>query len=156
MRHFSDRMYFAGYVQVYIPRSALMLLGTNKAWRHILPESSTHRQVVITQLAYERDDPPFIIGIIPFLFLFIYLPAFYLLSICCSCHCSALVLGFNCYTFLSTARHPSTTSWNIHLSSEPDPSRELHFIDRAILSSAYTRIALPLATFLMIWTLCLA
>jgi len=82
MRHFSDRMCFAGYVQVYIPRSASISLGTNKAWRHILPESSTHRQVVITQLAYERDDPPFTIGIIPFLFLFIsprLLPAFQVL-----------------------------------------------------------------------------
>lgn len=70
-----------------IPRSALILLETNKAWRHILSESSTstHRQVVITQLAYERDDPPFVIQIIPFLLLFISLPAFYLTSIHRSC-----------------------------------------------------------------------
>jgi hypothetical protein len=70
MRPSQGRLYFAGYVQVYIPQSALILLGTNPSWRHILPESSNEYAPTSGHAAaciYDADDPPFVIRISPFL-----------------------------------------------------------------------------------------
>jgi hypothetical protein len=80
MRHFSDRVYLAGYVSVYIPRSALVLLGLGGiSCLSRVRVRTPSPQVVMSQLAYERDDPPFVFGITSFLLLFIFHPAFYLL-----------------------------------------------------------------------------
>jgi hypothetical protein len=125
------------------------------SWRHILPESSTstHPQVVMSQLAYERDDPPFIFGLLPFLLLFIFHPAFYLLSDHCFCSSLSHRHQFQPLRLLSSPRHPSTTSWNIRLNSGPDPNRELCSNATVVSPSTYMSIASPLATFRMIWTL---